>query len=190
MVDQEEVPAVVDEQVALVPVAVADEVVPHLHPDHVAVPAWRLRRAQRFLPRSDVFQPEDGGAGIALDAAFHRDRHHAEPQELVQLVGGDLRLVAVPEPLVDPGRQDLPGERFAQPARFDVGPLRLCHPDWHLLDLHDRGRPEELFELRLAALPDLRGWGRLDGLRNGQQQQRNEQQHHEVPPAAASFTTY
>jgi hypothetical protein len=108
VIDEEQVPGGVDEPIAEVRVFVVDEAIEHLGADNLFVPTGRVdrrgsRRSSQFLEALDRLHPHDGGAERALDALLDGGRNHLQLEELVDLVGRDLRSIALPETIVAAG---------------------------------------------------------------------------------------
>ena len=99
VIDQDQVAGRVDLHVALVAVDVDDEVVEDDHPAQLPRPGGRVGpgRIHHGLVAHAVFHPELHRHQIAADRALDRRGHHVQPEHLVELVGGDLRSVAVVE---------------------------------------------------------------------------------------------
>src|SRR6478736_10271539 len=101
MIDQNQVPPAVTQHILADSRLVANEHVEHRHPQYVplpldAVPAFWHGRIRRV---DDVLDPLLSAATGALDPPFNSRRHHVQPEEFVQLVGGDLGLIVFAESL-------------------------------------------------------------------------------------------
>ena len=82
-----------------------------------------------------VLDPVDGGAVLAVDLALDDRRHHVHVEHAIELVGGDLGLVALHEALAVAGPERLPRETRDGAAGFERGALRLGDADRHVLHL-------------------------------------------------------
>lgn len=156
VIDENDVELRIHEEVARVAVHVIDEHVEHLHSGQLVAP---LRRPRSLLHdigvEVAVLDPPLERAKGALDPSLHRGRHHVEPQELVQLVGCNLGLIAFPVPLVTAPLDGLERRVKDLIATLEGGLPRLgdSHPD--IFDLDHLGRSEQLFVLLVLFQPDL-----------------------------------
>jgi hypothetical protein len=82
VIDEEEMPVAVVQQVALVAVDVGDELIEELHAAHLLRPL-RFGPLRRFVlvPAGRVLDPVDRRADLALDRAFDDRRHHAHAEQ-------------------------------------------------------------------------------------------------------------
>ena len=90
-----------------------------------------------------------------LTLLLHGWRHHVQLQELVQLVGGDLALVALPEAAVAARRDRLPGHLRDRSARGEPASRRPRHADRDPAHVDDVARPQVLFECLALLRPRL-----------------------------------
>ena len=111
-----------------------------------------------------VLDPQHGGAVLALDVALDDRRDHVEAEHAIELVGGDLRLVALHEALAVAGPQRLPREAHGPPS--SVARCGLVTPIGTFSILRDLAVDEQLLDLGLESGPDQRalaGLGRGNG---------------------------
>ena len=155
MVDQIEVPGLIDQHVALVPIAVADQAVEHLHPDELQRPGRRLRERQDLLPAAHAVEPQDRRTGETVDLPFDHDRDHVQLERLVELIRGNLRFVTLPEAAVIRGLQRLPGERASASTGLEHRASRLRHANGYIFEASDLGFGEALLDFSVAPLPDV-----------------------------------
>ena len=157
VVDEDQVPLAVHQEVARVAVDVRDQVVEDLLPADLLRPVDRPR-ARRLVDLLDVLaalDPEHDRGEVAAHPPLDARRHHVEAEEAVELVGGDLRLVGLPEARAMAHGQVLDRGARGEAPRREEAPLGLGHADRDLLHALDGRRPQVLLELRVPADPDL-----------------------------------
>src|SRR5262249_38069173 len=113
-------------------------------------------------------------------------------EQAIELVRGDLRLVAVPVATEDARLDGLQRAAGGEAARLEEHVLRRRHAHRDRLRLDDFGGAEELLEFGVAADPDLRGLrpgGGRRGLRRHGAQKDAENQPHYSPPARSRRVT-
>ncbi len=203
-IDQDQIPGAVDQPVPLIGILVADEVVEHLGAEQLPVPParvrrWRRRHATQLLPGRSR-DPIDGRAKLAPHAALHGRRRHVELQQLVELIGGDLGLVALEKALIDSRLDVLLGEGVDAPTGSQLGSLGSGHPGADVAKVRDLSGSQVLLDCWGVARPCL-GAARRRGTRGGgvvlgprhrrhrhraqpdeQSCQRRSSAYHDVPP--------
>ncbi len=106
-----------------------------------------------------MLQPELQRTGVVLVTPLDGGRHHAEPQDLVEFVCGNLGLVALEEAVGATRMDRLEHRARREPSRREVHVERPGHADRDGFLPFNRCRLQERLELRLAPEPDLRARG-------------------------------
>ena len=182
MIDLDEVPLRIEEQVAFVLVDVGHKVVEQIRPMELVVPLSRIGRVQflrvDLLQHPGVFDPELHRHRLAVEASSDCRRHHVQFKQPVELVRGDFRLVAFPEAISLAGADVLDGCAVCQPAGREIPVTGGQDADLGCFVALDVRRAEKLLEFRIAADPDSRvngrGRYRRGGLRQGKQERQRE----------------
>lgn len=126
--------------------------------------------------------PHGSRAQVASHPFFDRHRNHVELQQLVELVGRNLRLVAFPEALVGPRCDRLPGKGRHWPTWRQLGALRFRHADRDLIEADDLHLLQVVLDLLGTTKPGARidrvaGCRRLAWRLSPHAGQTGEQQH-------------
>ena len=99
MIDQNQPPVRIDQDIGLVPVGVVDEVVEHAHIPHLPIPGAGFGRQYVFpgpLPVGHgVFCPQLQRSLFSFEGPVNGRRHIVQTQQTVHFVGGDFSHVAV-----------------------------------------------------------------------------------------------
>jgi hypothetical protein len=175
VIDQDQIVRWIEQQVSRVPVGVADEVVEHLHANDLSLKRQRIGRDDGLLhiPHPDVLHPHRRPSEVVLVTALDDRWNHVELQELVHLVCGDVRLVAVPVP-------EVPPVHLAECNRADRSAGReqhasgLRHAEFDRLLADNLRRPDVFLDLRVPAQPDLRARLLRRGRDGGQHTRRDQ----------------
>jgi len=101
MVDEPEVPVLIDQTVAGVPAGLRDERVEHAHDGLLSPPVSVVRRLQTALVAiacgHGILDPKLDRAAVAADTAEYRWRNHVESKHPAKLICGTLGRVAIVE---------------------------------------------------------------------------------------------
>ena len=112
MIQQDHVPGRVVQDGVQVSVAVVDESIEHHHLRDLRVPVLLVCSIRGLIPleRRDVLDPLGRRPLEALQHPFNRGRNHVQGQQLVELVGRDVGLIAVLEAPRRSRQQRLPSQ--------------------------------------------------------------------------------